>query len=167
VFGVPNEAGKSTVFYVDHHRYDISGGEEDWDEPEDLPHDGLLTGPDRRVQVRTGTDWGNVRVTVKMLDDAPAEAQPGTYEMISERDLEMAGDVIEIAPITAVDSRIVLPASADRYRVRVSVRGRGAASQGTEGAEQHLVEIWPSPADQPPIIVAGPDEYAIAYLNLS
>jgi hypothetical protein len=115
-------------------------------EPGQAPGNGAL--------IKTGTFYGPVEVTVEVLDAAPAPTQGEDWERVEDATLTAAGDLIGLVPL-ADDPPESLPemtiTSGKRYKLRVSVRGRGyKAGQerpqyntGEPAVEFHLVQLWP------------------------
>jgi hypothetical protein len=109
----------------------------------------LAAGGPEHLTVFTGTHTGQIRLTTEQRPDAPPP--PGDeWETavdvsicstsgalwLAERD----GELIEEAGNFAM-------AGPGWYRVRVQVRGRGVGDPAVGSVEEHLLSVWPGPAE--------------------
>ncbi|GAA4661590.1 MULTISPECIES: hypothetical protein [Amycolatopsis] len=125
--------------------------------------DGLFVGEDNWVAVLCGTRWGPVHLTIRRYERQPAEVDT-TWEMAAEWSLDCSDGQLRIHDTYNSADPTDLEVPAGWSRIRLSVRGRMAASQAPEQLpepiEHHLLEIWPVPDRLEPAVVHGPDNYA-------
>lgn len=135
-------------------QYAIWDGVSDLDPPD--PPDpsgsgGLVGAASGLVIVITGTQFGNIALSVRIGEAAPT-LDIGPWDEVTEISLTTAAGSLGIlsgGDGPAELSGLTSPRAAD-YRVRVHARGRdaGTSRDVVAGApvEEHLVQIWPAPA---------------------
>ncbi|MGI5171444.1 SAM-dependent methyltransferase [Spirillospora sp. CA-253888] len=134
----------------------------DRNDPWPPPRDGLTTGEDNWAAVLTGTEWGPVTVHLQALQAPSAHIAP-SWEMIAERDLVTATGIVEVRSIYLDNAAARLALTPGRYRLRIHVRGRALAAPYSvleTPLETHLIQLWPNPTAQDPVLLTGPDQYA-------
>jgi hypothetical protein len=110
--------------------------------------------------VLTGTDSGDVKVTVDVLTQAPPEADTEHWDEVVEASLYLTGDSPRL---TTVESGLGIldfsGAQPGPYRVRVHARGRDdghrvkyVSARDGETPEEHLIQVWAA-APAPPRIL--------------
>ncbi|MFJ1758674.1 hypothetical protein ACIOD2_00050 [Amycolatopsis sp. NPDC088138] len=126
--------------------------------------DGLLVGEDNWVTVLCGTQFGPVDLTVRRHPGRPAEAIAADWDMSAEWSLESARGELLIRDIYSSNDPTIIATPTGWLRLRISVRGRLAASQVqgqiNEPVESHLLEAWPVDIREEPLVARGPDELA-------
>lgn len=112
---------------------------------------GVLRDPGEFAVVMTGTETGDVRVTVEADPAEPGPPDLDAWDEIVEVSLllgeeagvgtDMDDESASLPPITA--------AGPGPYRVRVHARGRDAGQRALlvdgEAVEEHLIQIWSAP----------------------
>lgn len=125
--------------------------------------DGVFVGEDNWVAVLCGTNWGPLQLTVRQYPEPPATIEHG-WDMTAERTLDCSDGYIGIHDTYNNVEVADLDVPEGWIRLRLSVRGRRAASeipeQQQQPAEQHLLELWPVSHYLDPTTVQGPDDYA-------
>jgi hypothetical protein len=132
-------------------QYAIWDGVSDLGPPDPGGSGGLVgTAPGLAIVI-TGTQFGNVALSVQVGDTAPS-LDVGPWDEVTEISLSAAAGSLGIlsgGDGPAELSGLTPPRAAD-YRLRVHARGRdaGAKRDVVAGApvEEHLVQIWPAPA---------------------
>ena len=119
--------------------------------------------------VITGTQFGNVALTVQSGDSDPG-LDTGGWDEVVEVSLASgaAGQGLGILSGGQGPGELatLTPAGAGSYRIRVHVRGRDAGTADDvvtgEPAEEHLLQIWPAPPG-PEIIRKTTDEHGAGF----
>jgi len=138
-------------------RLDVQDGQYAiWDGVSDLEPDpggsgGLVAAAPGLAIVITGTQFGDIALSVHVGDSAP-ELDTGPWDEVTEVSLTTGAGGLSIlsgGDGPAELSGLTPPRAAD-YRVRVHARGRdaGASSDVVAGipVEEHLVQLWPASA---------------------
>jgi hypothetical protein len=108
-----------------------------------LAEPGIPAVPGQAAIIFTGTVFGDVTVTVDLLDTEPAPDLDAWAE-VAEVSLYLAGGGF-VTTVGEADEDDLLPGlPAGDVRLRVHARGRDAALEGNEG-EEHLLQVWPAP----------------------
>jgi hypothetical protein len=129
--------------------------------PWPTPTDGITTGEDGWFVVLTGVEWGPLDLTIQHLPTRPDTVLDG-WEIIAERSINATNTNLNIVT-TSLD--LVHAVSLDVpgwYTVRAHARGRMsrlAKHHHSNGQEEHLLQLWPTPRKQTPTLLVGPDEY--------
>ena len=135
-----------------------------------LEGNSLAAGGPEHLTVYAGTREGRIRLTTQQLADMPP-APDADWETVVDVSVcstsgtlwltEPEGDVVEEAGNFAI-------AGPGWYRVRVQVRGRdnGGTASDNGSAEEHLLSIWPAPAE-PDVVHRAEDGFARAHYDKS
>jgi hypothetical protein len=132
-------------------QYAIWDGVSDLDPPDPGGSGGLVgTAPGLAIVI-TGTQFGNIALSVQVDDSAPG-LDTGPWDEVTEVSLTTGAGSLSIlsgGDGPAELSGLTPPHAAD-YRVRVHARGRdaGASSDVVTGTpvEEHLLQLWPASA---------------------
>jgi hypothetical protein len=139
---------------VTHHLYVLT--DTDAEEPDDTTPDpnGLvwINEAGDQANVKTGTSYGPVTITIDILDNAPTTQAEG-WDDIVEVSMRFTGDGPMIGSLITDDLTDLDLAPDTWWRIRFHTRGRDAASaeadypthpDGTP-MEHHLLQIWAAP----------------------
>ncbi|AOW93703.1 hypothetical protein BFN03_16440 [Rhodococcus sp. WMMA185] len=129
------------IVSVDHHQFVV--GERDAEYLETVSHGTLLESGSGFVSLYTGIAYGPARITVSLLDHAPAESDPVAWEVAEETTLAAASEIV----VSATDGNVadLSPVPGGRYRVRAHARGRDRhyGQEVDHPVEHYLLELWP------------------------
>ncbi|KAA9163960.1 hypothetical protein FPZ12_007970 [Amycolatopsis acidicola] len=138
----------------------------DREDPWPYPADALTTGEENWFGVLCGTAQGPVNLRVQLLREKPADQLDERWEMVGERSISVDGKHLQIIEIAAPAPFHTLKTGAGEYRARISVAHRWEARQAgnvTKPLEEHFLQIWPADDLSDPVVLRGPDTYAINY----
>jgi len=117
---------------------------------------GVLANPGEVAVILTGTESGDVRVAVEILDESPTSIPMEDWSEIVEVSLEISGDGAFVTTVDELDEDDPLPdLPAGAIRLRVHARGRDEAYNAVEDpapVEEHLLQVWPA-APQPENVI--------------
>lgn len=107
--------------------------------------DGLVMASDDAIWVECGTQYGQLDLEVRLLQEAPFQID-WSWEAIVERSFSTASGPRTITTWENdwLDNVFPTIPGGGTYRLRVHARGR-AEAENTDQGEQHLLLIWPAP----------------------
>ncbi|MFK0136596.1 hypothetical protein [Streptomyces murinus] len=130
---------------------------------------GVLHDPGDFAVVMTGTESGQVAVTVEVTEHEPEPADDGAWDEIVEVSLLLPGASPRVTT-DMEDEAPLLPAftaaGPGPFRVRVHARGRDAGQEELivedDPVEEHLIQVWPAPA-APTQVIKTSDAYGMSF----
>ncbi|MFI1867601.1 hypothetical protein [Streptomyces jumonjinensis] len=114
-------------------------------------HERTVAGNGYEICVSCLQDQGRVRLTIDAWDEEPSSAPDGAWNGHREMTLTCPTGMVVISERTMGASCADLPHGPGDYSVRVWFWAKGESKagsphrQGRKGAEEYLVEIWPTP----------------------
>jgi hypothetical protein len=111
------------------------------------------------VSLWTTHQWGQTNFTVTIADRDPGADLTG-YEEIAEISYASASGQVALVgfnydnlPMSPLPP---LPAGPGTYRIRYHVKGMDTEGTG-DATDDHYLQIWPSPLEEPAVIKATPE----------